>query len=50
MMKLMIKLNNILKDLYETDFFKDISVNLNNQILSINVQENPIIENIFIRY
>ena len=41
-----VKLNNILKDLYDTDFFKDISVEFNNQILSINVIENPIIENI----
>ena len=41
-----VKLNNILKDLYETDFFKDVSVKFVNQILSINVIENPIIENI----
>ena len=41
------KLNNILKDLYETDFFKDINLSFNNQILTINVIENPIIENIF---
>jgi len=41
------KLNNILKDLYETDFFEDINISLNNQILFINVLENPIIENIF---
>ena len=40
------KLNNILKDLYETNFFQDINVKFDNQILSINVQENPIIENI----
>ena len=40
------KLNKILKDLYETNFFKDISLKFDNQILSINVQENPIIENI----
>ena len=40
------KLNDILKDLYETDFFKDISINFKDQILSINVKENPIIENI----
>src|SRR6056300_74943 len=40
------KLNEILKDLYQTDFFKDINVNFKDQILSINVQENPIIENI----
>jgi len=41
-----VKLNEILKDLYETDFFKDISVNFKDQILSIIVEENPIIENI----
>jgi outer membrane protein insertion porin family len=41
-----IKLNDIVKDLYDTDFFKDISVKFDNQILSINVIENPIIENI----
>jgi outer membrane protein insertion porin family len=40
------KLNKILKDLYETEFFKDISVKFDNQILSIIVQENPIIEKI----
>jgi len=42
-----VKLNNVLKDLYETDFFKDISLKFENQILSIKVLENPIIENIF---
>ncbi len=41
------KMNDILKDLYETDFFKDISISFNNQTLIINVLENPIIENIF---
>ena len=41
-----VKLNEILKDLYETNFFKDISINFKDQILSIQVQENPIIENI----
>jgi outer membrane protein insertion porin family len=40
------KLNDVLKNLYETDFFEDVSVNFNNQILVINVIENPIIENI----
>ena len=40
------KLNKILKDLYETEFFKDISIKFDNQILSIIVQENPIIEKI----
>jgi len=42
-----VKLNEILKDLYETDFFKDVSINFNDQTLSIIVKENPIIENIF---
>jgi len=42
-----IKLNKILKDLYETDFFKNISVKFNDKTLTINVTENPIIENIF---
>jgi len=41
------KLNKILKDLYSTDFFKDINLNFDNQILFIKVVENPIIENIF---
>ncbi len=41
-----IKLNTILKDLYETDFFEDVSIKFNNKILFINVIENPIIENI----
>ena len=40
------KLDKILKDLYETNFFKDISLTFENQILTINVIENPIIENI----
>ena len=41
-----IKLNNILKDLYKTNFFEDINLKFENQILFINVKENPIIENI----
>ena len=41
------KLNKILKDLYSTNFFKDINLNFDNQTLFINVVENPIIENIF---
>jgi len=40
------KLNSILKNLYETNFFKDISLNYVDQVLTINVIENPIIENI----
>ncbi|WP_435162290.1 POTRA domain-containing protein [Candidatus Pelagibacter bacterium nBUS_25] len=41
------ELNKILKDLYETNFFKDINVKFENKILSIYVLENPIIENIY---
>ena len=41
-------LNNILKNLYDTNFFKDISLELTSNILRINVEENPIIENIII--
>ena len=40
------KLNQILKDLYSTDFFKDINLNFEDQTLFIKVIENPIIENI----
>ena len=40
------KLNIILKELYETEFFKNVSVKFDNQVLIINVVENPIIENI----
>ena len=39
------ELNQILKKLYDTNFFKDIALNLNENILFINVKENPIIEN-----
>ncbi len=41
-------LNEILKNLYESNFFKDISVNLSKNTLSINVIENPIIENVIL--
>jgi len=39
-------LNNILKNMYETNFFKNISFYINNSILEIKVQENPIIEEV----
>ena len=39
-------LNNILKDLYDTDFFSDIELNFENSILTLNVTENPIIQNL----
>ena len=41
-----IQINEITRDLYETNFFKDISVSLLNNELIINVVENPIIQNI----
>ena len=39
-------LNEILKNLYNTNFFKDVSVGLTNNTLNIKVIENPIIEKI----
>ena len=39
-------LNNILKRLYNTNFFEDIRVNLENKVLSITVKEFPIIRTI----
>ena len=42
-------LNNVLKDLYSTDFFKQINLNIENDILKLSILENPIIENIEIK-
>ena len=39
-------LNEALKELYKTDFFSDIKIDLDDGILKINVVENPIIEKI----
>ena len=39
-------LNNIVKNIYNSLFFKDVSVELNNDALTIKVEENPIIQNI----
>ena len=41
-----INLNEVLKNLYNTYFFENVSVELNNNIVVINVKESPIIENI----
>ncbi len=41
------KINIILKDLYETNFFENISIKIVNNLLVIKVKEFPIIENIF---
>ena len=40
------KTNQILKDLYETNFFEDVSVKIENNILTISVVELPIVSNI----
>ena len=40
------KLNLILKNLYESNFFKDINLSVDSNTLFINVIENPIIESI----
>ena len=40
------RINSILKLLYETNFFKDVSVSFNSSKLSITVIENPIIQSI----
>jgi outer membrane protein insertion porin family len=39
-------LNNILKNLYDTDFFENVSVKLKDNLLEISVVENPLIEEI----
>ena len=38
--------NILLKNLYDTNFFKNVSVNFKNNVLKINVEEAPLIENI----
>jgi outer membrane protein insertion porin family len=40
--------NDILKNLYKTNFFKNVSLFLENDILKISVEENPLVENYFI--
>jgi len=42
------ELNNILKNLYNTNFFKDVGVELIENKLVISVVENPIIQNLLI--
>lgn len=39
-------LNQILKDLYKTDFFKDINISIKDNVLYVDVVESPIIENL----
>ena len=39
-------LDTVLKNIYETNFFKEINLEINNSILEISVIENPIIEDV----
>ncbi len=41
-------LNKILKDLYETNFFENVNLSINDGILIISLKENPIIQNLII--
>ncbi len=40
------EVNSVLKKLYNTNYFENVSVNLINNVLEINVKENPIIQNV----
>jgi len=40
------KINELIKKLYDTDFFSYLEINLNNGVLEISVKENPIIQNL----
>ena len=40
------QLNNVIKNLYSTDYFKNVSINVENNILYIYVEERPIIQSI----
>ena len=42
------KINEIIKNLYETNFFNDVSVTLENNLILITVDEAPLIDNIVI--
>ena len=45
---LKISLNSIIKNLYETKFFENVSVSISNNILEIEVEENPLIQSVSI--
>ena len=42
------ELNNIIKELYDTNFFKKISIKIDGQTLVINVEENKIIQSVIV--
>jgi outer membrane protein insertion porin family len=39
-------INEITKNIYETNFFKNISIDFKNQILQIDIEENPIVQTV----
>ena len=39
-------LNDVVKNLYDTNFFKDVDIFLENGLMTINITENPIIEDL----
>jgi len=43
-----VQLNNILKDLYSTNFFEDVKVNLNNNILTVTLKEYPVVSQVLL--
>ena len=43
------ELSQIIKKLYETEFFENIKINISNNLMTINVVENPIIEDLRIK-
>ena len=43
------KLNNALKELYYTDYFKNVKIYIKNNVVNIIVEENPIIQSIIIK-
>ena len=43
-----IDLNRILNNLYETDFFEDVKISVNDNILKVTVKEHPIVNQLII--
>ena len=39
-------LNNVIKELYSTNYFKDVKISFSNQVVKITVEENPIIQSL----
>ena len=42
-------LNDILKRLYRTNFFQNVEVKIQNSVLIIKVEENPIVQNLIVK-